>query len=214
MNAQPDSPVGARVFLPVPEPGSPIGVTDPDVGDNLVIVPTIPLSHGVSEAYRFPEMRILATMQGVAIIPITDNLRIRPLRQGIELASSVPLSLSSVSPEVAAGSKLGALGPVSRVLDLEKWILAEPEDFTKRKLELQFDIALAKNQEEEQEARFELARFYFAHAFAAEALGILRTMVETQPEFDEEPEIRLIRGGSNFLMNRLTEAAEDFAHPS
>lgn len=214
VNAQPDSPVGARVFLPIPEPGSPIGVTDPDVGDNLVIVPTIPLSHGVIEAYTFPEMRILSTMQGVVVIPITDNLRVRPLRQGIELASSVPLSLSSVSPEVAAGSKLGALGPVTRVLDLEKWVLAEPEDFLKRKRELQFDIANAKDQEEEQENRFELARFYFAHAFAAEALGILRTMAETQPEIEEDPEFLLIRGGSKYLMYRLTEAAEDFSHPS
>lgn len=214
VNSQPDSPVGARVFLPIPEPGSPIGVTDPDVGDNLVIVPTIPLSHGVVESYTFPEMRILSTMQGVVVVPITDNLRVRPLRQGIELASATPLSLSSVSPEVAAGSKLGALGPVSRVLDLEKWKLAEPEDFMERKQELQSDIARATNSEEELDGRMELARFYFAHAFAAEALGLLRTISETAPEIEDDAEFRLLRGGSNYLLNRLTEAAEDFGHAS
>ncbi|NQV99793.1 MAG: tetratricopeptide repeat protein [Rhodospirillales bacterium] len=214
INAQPDSPVGARVFIPIPEPGSPIGVTDPDVGDNLVIVPTIPLSHGVVEPYTFPEMLILTTMQGVVVIPVTDNLRVRPLRQGIELASSVPLSLSSVSPEVAAGSKLGVLGPVSRILDLGKWDVAEPEGFRKRKYELQGNIAKAKDEAAEQEARFNLARFYFAHAFAAEALGVLQTMHATRPEVEEEAEFRLIRGASSFLMNRLTEAAEDFSHPS
>ena len=214
VNAQPDSPVGARVFVPIPEPGAPIGVTDPDVGDNLIIVPTIPLSHGVVEPHTYPEMSILTTMQGVVVIPNTDNLRVRPLRQGIELASSVPLSLSPVSPEVAAGSKLNALGPVSRILDLEKWELAEPSDFTKRKQELEFNIARARNEAGEQEARFELARFYFAHAFAAEALGVLRALVETNPEIEEEAEFRLIRGGSRFLMNRLTEAAEDFGAAS
>lgn len=214
VNAQPDSPVGARVFVPIPEPGAPIGVTDPDVGDNLIIVPTIPLSHGVVESHTYPEMSLLTTMQGIVVVPTTDNLRVRPLRQGVELASSVPLSLSPVSPEVAAGSKLNALGPVSRILDLEKWKLAEPADFSKRKQELESNIARARNEAEEQEGRFELARFYFAHAFAAESLGVLRALVDTDPELEEDAEFRLIRGGSSFLMNRLTDAASDFGAPS
>ncbi len=214
INAQPDSPVGARVFVPVPEPGSPIGVTDPDVGDNIVIVPIIPLSHGVVEPHIYPEMRLLTTMQGLVVVPSTDNLRVRPLRQGVELASSVSLSLSSVSPEVAAGAKPGTLGPVSRILDLEKWELAESSGFTKRKQELQLDIARAKNKTDEQESRLELARFYFAHAFAAEALGVLRTVTDSNPELGDDAELHLIRGGANFLMNRLTDAAEEFSHPS
>ncbi len=214
INAQPDSPVGARIFVPVPEPGAPLGVTDPDVGDNLIIVPTIPLSHGVVEPYTYPEMRILTTMQGLVVIPTTDNLRVRPLRQGIELASPDALSLSPVSPEVAAGSQRGALGPVSRVLELEKWELTEPADFIKRKQELQMDIARAQNEKDEQEARLELARFYFAHRFSAEVLGVLRPLLDVSPEIEEEAEFRLLRGGSSYLLNRFADAVEDFSHES
>ncbi len=214
VDAQPNSPAGARIFLPVPEPGTPIGVTDPDVGDNIVIVPTIPLGHGVAQAYTFPEVRVLKSMQGVVVVPITDNLRVRPLRQGVELASSVPLSLSSVSAELAAESKLGALGPVSRILDLEKWKLPDAAAFIKRKQELEAEIATAEGDANKQDIRFELARFYFAHAYAAEAMAVLRLMSEVEPEIEDTAEFRLIRGGSKFLMHRYTEAVDDLGHPS
>ena len=214
VKAQPESPSGARIFVSITEPGAPIGVTDPDVGDNLVIVPVIPLGHGVAIAHTYPEVRVLKSMQGVVVVPIIDSLRIRPLRQGVELASSVPLSLTSVSAEVAAGSKIDALGPVSRILDLEKWKVPDLKSFTRRKQELQKNLAKANSTKEEQENRLELARFYFAHAFAAEVLGVLRAIADAEPAIVDTAEFRLLRGGSSYLMHRLADAVEDLSHSS
>ena len=214
VKAQPESPAGARIFLPITEPSMPIGVTDPDVGDNLVIVPVIPLAHGVAIEHTYPEVRVLKSMQGVVVVPITDSLRIRPLGQGIELASSVPLSLSSVSAAVAEGSKIGALGTTSRVLDLEKWEVPDLKTFMERKQELQISLAKANNTEEEQKSRLNLARFYFSHAFAAEVFGVLRTVADADPAIVDTPEFRLLRGGASYLMHRFADAVEDLSHSS
>jgi len=213
IKAQPESPVGARIFIPVPEPGAPVAVTDPEVGDNIVIVPIIPLGHGVLRAHAYPEVRFPAAAQGIVVQSLTDNLRVRPLRQGVEIASAEPLAISSVSAEIAAGSKLGAIGPVSRVLDLEKWGVASPAAFTKKRQDLERAVIRATPDEVEEE-RLRLAEFYFANAFSAEALGVLRRTVADNPEIENDPRFRLIRGGSSYFLNRLAEAAEDFGHPS
>jgi len=213
IKAQPESPVGARIFIPVPESGAPVAVTDPEVGDNIVVVPIIPLGHGVLRAHAYPEVRFPAAAQGVVVQSLTDNLRVRPLRQGIEIASAEPLAISSVSAEIAAGSKLGAIGPVSRVLDLEKWTVTSPVAFTKKRQDLERAIIRATPDEVEEE-RLRLAEFYFSNAFAAEALGVLRRVVADNPEIENDPRFRLLRGGSRYFMNRLAEAAEDFGHPS
>jgi tetratricopeptide (TPR) repeat protein len=214
VNAQPNSPVGARVFIPTPEPGRPIGVTDPDVGDNMVIVPLIPLSHGIAREYRYPEIHFPQTGQGVLVLSNTDNLRVRPLRQGVELTSAVPLSISSVTAEEAAGSKLGAIGPVSRLLDLERWELPDPNGFVAGRQDLQGKLARARGTKASQEARWNLANFYFANGYTAETLGVLRRMVAEDPEFEKAPELKLVRGGAKYLMARYGDAAEDLADPS
>ena len=214
INAQPNSPVGARVFVPTPEPGQPIGVTDPDVGDNMVIIPLIPLSHGVAREYSYPEVRFPQTGQGILVLANTDNLRVRPLRQGVELTSTDPLSISSVSAEEAAGSKLGSIGPVSRLLDLERWKLSAPTDFMAGKQKLQQELVRAKGSEPRQAARWNLATFYFANAYAAEALGVLRSMIAENPEFENTPELKLVRGASKYLLARYAESAEDLGDPA
>ena len=96
--AQPNSPAGARIFLPVPEPGRAVAVRDTGVCDNLVVIPIIPLGHGIERRREYPELQILPSAQGVVVRPRIDDLRVRPLRQGIELTSGGGLQISSVTP--------------------------------------------------------------------------------------------------------------------
>lgn len=213
MNPQPNSPVGARLFLSVAEPGKAIPILDPEVGDNLVVVPVIPLGHGVDREHVYPQVRILPSIQGVVIQPRIDDLRIRPLRQGIELTSSGGLQISPVSARVAADSKLGAMRPLTRVFDFKKWKTGDPEDFNKNKQGLFAAVVKSKDKTREQ-ARLNLARFYFANGFGAEALGVLGMIAEDRPEALDEPEFRALRGANRFLMAHYDTAAEDFAHPS
>jgi len=87
-DAQPNSPLGARLFVSVPEPGNVIAFRDPEMGDNLMAVPVIPLGHGISRPWIYPQLHILASKQGVVVKPISDDVRVRPLRQGVEVSST------------------------------------------------------------------------------------------------------------------------------
>jgi len=205
---------GARVFLPVPEPGNALAVADPEVGDTVVVIPVIPLGHGIGNPYDFPQFRILPSSQGVVIQPRIDTLRVRPLRQGIELTSSETLQISPVSAAAAVGTTLAATGPLTQVFELEKWRGGDPNAYVGQEQRLLAAAAKAGQDTAKERARLDLARFYFAHAFAPEALGVLDVMAGARPAILDEAEFRALRGGSNFLLDRIPEADEDWYNAS
>ncbi|MBT4464479.1 MAG: hypothetical protein HOC60_07340 [Rhodospirillaceae bacterium] len=206
--AQPNSPIGARLFLPVTEPGNAITLTDPEVGDSLVVVPVIPLGYGIATRYDYPQARILPSSQGLAFQPRSDDLRVRPLRQGVEVTSSSGLKISAVSADIAAGSKLGegvSMRQLTRMFDLEKWRDANIEIFTEEKLKFQDAIVRSKKTGLEK-ARMDLANFYFANGFGAEALGVLKIISENRPAILETADFKGMKGAINVTMGRYGDA--------
>lgn len=212
IQAQPNSPIGARLFLPVPQPGNVIAIPDPEVGDTLVVIPVIPLGHGIAAASEYPQLSFLPTGQGVAVRASIDTLRVRPLRQGIELTSVDHLQISSVSDQ-AAGTRLTEAKPLTRILDFEKWLNEEGQSFLKRKRHYLQMAALAEGPAKEA-ARMDVARFFLSQGYGAEALGVLRTLEKDRSGMLNDPEYRALKGGSNFLMGRFEEASEDWYHQS
>ncbi len=207
VKAQPESPVGARLFLPLPEPGAPIGVTDPEVGDNFVIVPVIPLGHGMGLEYIYPQVRFLPTSQGIVILPRNDDIRVRTLRQGIEISSSAELLISEVTAEDEANR--AAMKSLTRILSLDRWKLKNINAFRGRKYELLAAISQAKGNQRHA-ARLDLVRFFFANGFYAEALAILKEVARARAEIEQDPEFRMLRGGTHYMLGRLQEAYNDF----
>ncbi|MBO6521462.1 MAG: hypothetical protein JJ900_11160 [Rhodospirillales bacterium] len=214
VNAQPNSPVGARVFVPVPEPGRPIAVADPNIGDNFVVVPVIPLGHAVGRPFRFPQFSIQIAAQGVVINPIIDDLRVRALRQGIEIGSSgVRLAVTNVSEDAAAHAQLAATRTMVKAIeDLERYA-ATTEQFRVRRRQLEAAIADAPKRGKAA-ARLELAKFFFANAYAPETLGVLRVAIEDVPPLANDPSVLVMRGGAQFLLGRYDLALADFNHES
>ena len=182
VKAQPESPVGARLFLPLSEPGAPIGVTDPEVGDNFVIVPVIPLGHGMGLEYIYPQVRFLPTSQGIVILPRNDDIRVRTLRQGIEISSSAELLISEVTAEDEANRR--RMKSLTRILSLDRWKLKNINAFRGRKYELLAAISQAKGNQRHA-ARLDLVRFFFANGFYAEALAILKEVTRARAEIEQ-----------------------------
>lgn len=213
IKAQHDSPVGARLFIPVAEPGNAVPVNDPEVGDTIIVVPVIPLGYGVFQAYEYPQARILMSSQGVAIQPKIDDLRVVPLRQGIELTSAGGMYLSPVTAALAANATMGSMQPLTRALDLEKWSKDGLDKFNATKQSLQKATALESKPKSE-EARLELARFFFANGFAAETIGVMDVLEKDKPDILKNVEFRVLRGASNYLMGRYPEAKTDLEDDS
>jgi tetratricopeptide (TPR) repeat protein len=215
LKAQPDSPVGARIFVPVPEPGKAIPVVDPEAGDNIVVIPVIPLGHGIDQAWVYPQLAVLPTAQGVVIKPWVDDLRIRPLRQGIEVTSAGgKLALSKVSDAAAAGGKLAATTSLSKVFDFEKWRRGTPQTVTYEWQKFMHAVATANGAIARDQARLDLARYLLSAGLAAEALGVLDLMDAQRPDLLSQAEHRALKGAASFLMARWEDARDYLTHPS
>lgn len=213
---QPNSPIGARLFLSVTEPGKAVMLTDPAIGDTLIAVPVIPLGYGIAVQHDYPQARFLASSQGLVIQPRADNLRVRPLRQGVEVTNTSGLQISPVAAALAAEAKLGdglLIRSLTRLFDLGKWRQASLDTFEEDKRKYQMAAATAGKSSKEK-TRMDMARFYFANGFGPEALGVLKIVAEDRPAIANTDEFRGLRGAINVLMARYDEAREDLNHSS
>ncbi len=208
--AQPDSPVGARVFMPLPEPGRAVAIVDPEMGDTFVTVPVIPLGYGVTHFYEYPQFRIRPSSQGIVIEPRVDTLRVRPTRQGVGITSTRTLQISPVSDLDIAKARADSDRELSRIVDLEPLQNVTMASFNKRRQELEREVALAPSRSAREEGRFELVRFFLAHAYAAEALGVLEVLADEVPEARQRDDYHVYRGMANYLLGRYDDARGDF----
>ena len=212
--AQPASQVGPRLFITVPEPGRPIPVIDPNVGDNFVVVPVIPLGQAVGQNFNYPQFQLRVAAQGVVIEPLTDDLRTRSLRQGIEISNSgVNLAVTNVSADAAAHAELNSSRPMVRAVEDLAQYYAPVKEFLAAKREMETGVSSAP-ENRRKPARLELAKFFFANAYAAETLAVLRVAVDDIPLLENEPLVRVLRGASQYLMGRYDLALADLTHSS
>ena len=222
---QPNSPVGARLFLQITEPGKLIKITDPGIGDNLIVVPVVPLGHGIDQQYNYPQVRILPSIQGLVMQPRADDLLVRTLRQGVSMTISSGLKISNV-PETGLVSnitgvqsnekeedKFQAFRALTRLFDLKKWRKTNLITFEEEKQKYQRAAATASSKDKESK-RMDLAKFYFSNGFGAEALGVLGIVAEEHPQIADSPEFRGLRGANNVLMGRYEDAREELEHKS
>ena len=222
---QPNSPIGARIFLAVTEPGEAIRLTDPAIGDSLVIVPVIPLGHGIDKQYTYPQVHILPSSQGLIMKPRADDLLVRSLRQGVSMTSISGLKISNVPktqlvtniPGVKSNEqeedKIPTFRALSRLFDLKKWRKTNLITFEEEKKKHQMAAATASSGDKEA-ARMDLARFYFSNGFGAEALGVLNVVAEERPQIKDSLEFHGLRGAINVLMGRYDDAREELKHKS
>lgn len=213
--SQPSSPGGARMLINVAQAGEAMPIRDSVVGDNLVVVPFIPLAHGIDRQYALPQFRILPSAQGMVIKPYIDNLRVQSMSQGVALSSTGRLVLSPLSPKTEANAKLGGgFKKLSRAVPVNAWRLARRVkgigDFINKRAEL-FENVTSSKRADRQKRRLALTQFLAANKYGYEAIGVLATMVADEPALESNSEFRLTRGITNYLIDRVDEAEKNFS---
>ena len=209
-----DTPSGPRLFLPVDQASQPIAINNASVGNNLIVVPVLPLSHGINYRRAFPQLILSQTAQGIVIEPKIDDLRVRSIRKGVEITSAGKLVLSNLTARATAGAKIASLGSITRVFKPSAWRISRrhgSDNFIQYREKLMDKIATTRGSKRQQ-SRQRLAEYYFGQKFGYEALGVLRLMIEDNPALSDDPQFLILRGGSNFLIGRHEEAAEDLKH--
>ncbi len=201
-----DGPSPPHLMLAVPEGGPRLRILDPEVGDELLVVPVLPVGYGVHPAHDYPEFRLLATAQGVVMRPRAAGLEVTSAHEGIDIARPDGLAISTEA--AAAVSGVEAASPVAEILDLAAWARLGAGDLNAARRALQSAVADSPAHRRNQ-ARLDLARFLVANGLGAEALGVLQRMAAFAPDALQQPWFRVVRGIANMLMGRYAQAAAD-----
>jgi hypothetical protein len=191
--AEPHPRVQVGLRLPAT---TPIGVTDPALGERLLVVPNAELGQGVARGMQFVDFDILPTAQGLALAPATEELTIAATAAGVEIGARDGLVLGRVprGPEKPA-----------RALDFAAWRVApEAHLATRRRLAA---AAAQAPEERRTEARLALARFFLAETLATEAHGVLDAIERDDPGVFLEPAPRVLRAAAAFLAGDRDAAA-------
>ena len=205
-----DQAQGQQIFIQASDIGRKVEFEDPDIGDILVVLPTMRQSTGIAQKYSYAAAEILETAQGIAISPLSDNVVIDRFRDGVAIRSTGNSLLSASRLSRATGIGNDAQLGFARLIDFESWRIGQPWEYRKNKSRLLYELSLT-DAEGANTVRWKLARYFLAHGRAAEALGILKLMLNQDELLEKNGEFRAVRGVANFKQGRLDQAAEDLA---
>ena len=207
--AEIDSAIGSRVLVAVRDVRSVLRIPDPEVGDMLQIATITTPGNGVDGTRVYPEFHLLASVQGVVVEALDDELELKIEDLGLSVNSDNGLHISAVS---ATRTKLSAEVSGELLFDTFEWQRDGAGDFISRRQALATAVTEVPP-EKRNEARLDLARYYMANGFGAEALGILRIIARENPGIGTQPEFRALRAASAILTRQLEEAARDIQDP-
>jgi hypothetical protein len=209
---QPGAPAGVslqpgaqppRAFFAVRDPGEPIVFRDPEIGDNLIVVPVGQVGQGIAREERLVDFTALLTAQGVALRPTNDGVVARAVANGVEVTSRFGLTMSDENDRALRRSEAQP-----KLFDLADWFGARDGDVLSRRRALQQDIVAAAAVSRSG-ARLDLARFYFAHGYGPEALGVIEAIQRDDPGFAADPKVRALVGAAMLLAGDEDGAAHE-----
>src|SRR3546814_1812965 len=91
---------GSQLVIPVSETGEIIRIPDPEVGDMMQIATLRAPGHGIPGDRAYPQFRIMASAQGVAILPLDDEIELKKKeKKGLVLVTAGGLYISAALNE-------------------------------------------------------------------------------------------------------------------
>lgn len=190
-----------------------IRVQDPEVGDELFVVPVAVANAGVEFSREYVDFALLASAQGIVLEPHKDLLNVESTMRGVRVFGPKTLRISSPDKLENMQSVSEALLSSVRIFDFEAWRGLPDETFIETEQRLRHVLAMAGTKRLD-DARMDLARFYFANEMLPETLSILSLLKETTPKIVEDMNFRAIRGAALFQKENYDEAKEDLFHES
>ena len=185
---------------------------DPAGGDLLTVIPA-QAGRGVPIQRAFADFAALPSASGLVITPYADDLSVTVDSSRVTISRPIGLALTPPQMPVAQSpSALARFGDGPSYLNFASWGEASGGSFlaTERKLT---QIAAHASVSKVSAARLNLARFYLANGFAAEALGLLNLMQKADPALAGDVQLVTMRAAAEYMMGRYRDAHNDLGGP-
>ncbi len=212
-------PPGPRVMLAIPPESKALRVTDPDIGDELVVYPLHDAGQGVAKERGFTDFKLLKTLQGAVVQVIGEGLRFQPLVKGIEVTSpALKLFRATAKPEEVPAVEGGEHPPALVVAPIPEAapepepepapVFNETNSFLYKRRMLERAI-ITVPPAEQSDARLALAKFLLSHNNTGEAIGVLDELQRHDPIYSERYNVKLMRVAAWFAHHRYRRANEE-----
>ncbi|WP_208990336.1 hypothetical protein [Pseudovibrio brasiliensis] len=205
---------GSNVLrLPFGESGRLHVLTDKSVGDRIYVVSGAAPVRGILKSHRFPQVQILRSSQGLAVVPSADGIDVE--LSGEDLVISRPDGLKISNRGLSKGTTIGAhvKDPTQPgLIEFSQLHQQKPEDYM-RNLRAHEEAIARADPEELSGPRLDMARFFLSSGFAQEAIGTLRIMEEDDPLIEKDATFNVMMGAAQMLAARPGTALEYLAAP-
>lgn len=196
------------VFLPATDMGNTYHLRDPQVGDPLDVTTLHATSTGIFPPRGFVEFNLLGTQQGFVVAPLSEDVRVDQIPNGVRISSPQGLFITEDIDDSAvaqSGSRDHLFKP--SLFPAREWRAQNNEDFWNREIALQNGIATAETPDERNRLRMKLAQLYFTEGLYNETLGVVNTIRRDDLDFFRNNRLAALEGASYLLNYRLPEAA-------
>lgn len=201
----------AYLYIPTPNAGNIISVVDPEIGDTIMAAPNVELGIGINGDYKYPDLEILPSEQGFAIVPNASDIDFSRGNTGLSIKGfNRGLNISEDLENMKRRQSLGLdSSPEGFDLTIPAQLLELP--FNTAEDRLKSDIANAEP-EKRTDARLQLAKYYIAKGLGTNALKILNALNEEKDPVTSTEKFHSLHGVANFLAERYDNAIDDFSY--
>jgi lipopolysaccharide biosynthesis regulator YciM len=208
-----EPPLKPHVFLDILEAAQPLQITHPHTAEDMVILPIYKGGQGVFPERQFVDARLPRTAQGLLVIKNAEAVRVAKLRNGVRISSVDGLKLASTLPALDLKAYVSEEESGDTFFPYEKWKTEDADDFAAREQSIRRAISEASDPQASR-LRKKLAELYLGDGLFLESLAVLNLIRSTDPDYYRDHQLAALRGASNFMAQRLQEAALDFNDPA
>ncbi len=183
-------------------------ITDPAMGDRLIVITALAPVRGFLKPQNFVELRALPSAQGVALQPLADDLTATLAPDKITISRPHGLTLSAT----AIGQQRLASNFRAVTFDTQLWGFDRQAKFYPRQSALIYKAATAPAGGKRRQARLDLARFYIARDMLAEAKGVLDFTLSQERGADDVTGT-VLSAVTNVMMDRPAAALKELGNP-
>lgn len=191
----------------------PVRITDPLIGDELMIIPLSRQNAGVAKTQRYVDFSIIESAQGLAIQLLTDELKLYPVQSALNIVSP-SMQLASVMPrglrEVTTDQEEEQYIAPDTLMPFDEWQRGGDEDFKENLSRLEKAV-LNASPGERVKAQLVLAQFLLSHQFDTEAWGLANVIQAGDEAFGQDVDVMMLKGVAAFEMRKYLEAQKIFA---